>query len=256
MVSDSFEGNRRIFPKLGFPRFDLRLLTQEDALTIMLAFLSRIITWHKEVKPNIIILTATSATPYGYLIKTAWRTAFPTEEQPIFMNIDPRHLPGMGLSRLPNAKEEDALPAEKRIGKSSRILVFDEMSRDPESELGSSNLRKVTDLTEKYGRTLPAVVNYLETIGIPKENLWQDDGDTELHRIVKAGPNLNFRSPLKRDYAKKADENEYHMRLAKPTDEVHRQTAQAFIADMKSIGRIVGEKIVQQISVDKLFSKE
>ncbi|MEY2664893.1 MAG: hypothetical protein RIT04_701 [Candidatus Parcubacteria bacterium] len=43
--------------------------------------------WH-DYKPDYIFLTETSAIPYGYAIKEAWKIAYPNEEIPIFYRIE------------------------------------------------------------------------------------------------------------------------------------------------------------------------
>ncbi len=43
--------------------------------------------WH-EYSPDYIFLTETSAVPYGYAIKEAWKNAYPSEKIPIFYRIE------------------------------------------------------------------------------------------------------------------------------------------------------------------------
>jgi len=231
-MTNSFEDKPKIIPEKLKPRSGLEILTSQEAEHIKDIFLNRIMRWHEEVKPNIIILTATSATAYGYLIKRAWRVAFPDEEQPIFMNIDLRH-----LRKISDNLAENVLPAKKRIKENDKILIFDEVGRDPESTLENSNLKKVTDINNIHGRVLLEAIRYLETIGIAKENLWVDDPSLEakLYSIVKHGSHdgIVFRSPLKKD----------NKDLSKPSNKEHREISQTFIADLEFIGQKIGEQI-------------
>lgn len=45
-------------------------------------------TWHS-YKPDYIFLTETSAVPYGYAIREAWRVAYPDEKLPVFYRVEP-----------------------------------------------------------------------------------------------------------------------------------------------------------------------
>ena len=110
----NLEGKPQIYPEHLKERKGLKLISTKEAEFIEYIFLDHIRAWQRKVKPGVIILTATSATPFGYLIKRAWRVAFPEEKQPIFMNIDPKHLSGMDELRKWDEEEEKALPAKKK----------------------------------------------------------------------------------------------------------------------------------------------
>src|SRR3989344_6021107 len=208
----------QVVPERLKKRENFRVLSPNEQRTVENAFDYRIAKWHKEVKPNIIMLTATSATPYGYLIKRAWRVAFPTEKQPIFMNIDPKHLQKIASGGL-DEKEEEALPAKERIEKDDRILVFDEVARND-----GNTLQRIDDPNfQNHGGTLAAVVDYLVRMGTREENLWVDNNrNTELFDIVKDGSieyqrehrtTVSLRTPLNRDLVRKAGDNDSHWSL-------------------------------------------
>ena len=38
--------------------------------------------WHDEIKPDIVILTETSGFSFGYILKEAWKKAYPNEKIP------------------------------------------------------------------------------------------------------------------------------------------------------------------------------
>jgi|SRR3989344_1599271 len=46
--------------------------------------------WHDDVKPDYIFLTETSAVPYGFVLKEAWKKAYGRENSPKFYRINPR----------------------------------------------------------------------------------------------------------------------------------------------------------------------
>lgn len=172
------------------------------------------------------------------------------------MNIDPKHLPGMGLTGF-NEKEEEALPAKARIKENSRVLVFDEVGRDPDIYSFNPSLQKVTNLEDIRGKTLSAVVRYLKTSGLVKENLWIDDGGhsgSQLFHIVKNGGYdhdlASLSSPLKRYLEKGKGDNSLYLYLSKPRTARHRQVALSFIADMEFLGQKVGKKICGNIKTD------
>lgn len=97
--------------------------------------------WHDEVKPDYIFLTETSAVPYGFVLKEAWRRAYEKEDMPRFQRIDPmysliergniKNYLTRALKEKPElvavANRNVIAPVSKRVTKQNpRILVFDE----------------------------------------------------------------------------------------------------------------------------------
>lgn len=97
--------------------------------------------WHK-VNPDYIFATETSAIPPSYLIKEAWKKAYPNEKPPTFYRIDPKQVGSGGAedkkylkenkdSPLAKGMKEDMKKSEdyfkKRIRKdNANIIVYDE----------------------------------------------------------------------------------------------------------------------------------
>ncbi len=59
-------------------------------------------------KPKIVFLTETSAIPFGYMLKEAWKKAYPNEKSPIFYRINPKSLLfTMDLGKKVSKNEKD-----------------------------------------------------------------------------------------------------------------------------------------------------
>lgn len=102
------------------------------------AFKRMISEWHT-LKPQYVFLTETSATPWGYLIKSAWKQAYPNEECPRFYRIDPR-----ALQNAWEPQKETALYEKwnnyftSRIkDKNSQVIIFDETSEGSGGSTGT-----------------------------------------------------------------------------------------------------------------------
>ena len=46
-------------------------------------------SWHDNINPDYIFVTDTSAVRYGYVLKEAWKKAYPDEKAPVFYRINP-----------------------------------------------------------------------------------------------------------------------------------------------------------------------
>jgi len=88
--------------------------TGEDITHQMLnRFANQVRFFHDVYKPDYIFLNETGATPTGYILKEAWKKAYPGERPPVFLRI----IPGRGSKEF----------FEKRIkDKDSKIFVYDE----------------------------------------------------------------------------------------------------------------------------------
>lgn len=77
--------------------------------------------------PKYIFLTDTSATPWGYFIKEAWKEAYPEEKVPIFYRINPTSLkePPVQMSKEKIKKFQKYLK-KKKIKPEDNIIIFDE----------------------------------------------------------------------------------------------------------------------------------
>lgn len=75
--------------------------------------------------PDYIFLTDTSAVPAGYILKEAWKTAFPSDKAPVFYRVDPEAL----KDGLESHRHEINKFFRKRLRKkNARVFVYDEDS--------------------------------------------------------------------------------------------------------------------------------
>jgi hypothetical protein len=139
--------------------------TGEDITYDMLnKFANQVRFFHDVYKPDYIFLNETGATPLGYALKEAWRTAYPGEKPPVFLRI----IPGRGSKEF----------FEKRIkDKNSKIFVYDECV-----EQGSSLIRVGESLSEAGYRNI--------MLGISGR-----DGGIRDDRHYKVGDKPKFSTP-------------------------------------------------------------
>ena len=89
------------------------------------------------LQPKIIVLTKTGSIPYGYILKEAYRTAFPNEKQPTFITIDPksaRHIYDNDSLRQ-KFKDIEAERMAKKLSRynlsdSDKVMLLDEHFND------------------------------------------------------------------------------------------------------------------------------
>lgn len=105
--------------------------------------------------PKYVFLTETNAIPDGYILKAAWKEAYPGEEVPKFYRIDPRALRAiMQVSKegqIPEIEAKDVEILRRNVesffkarikDKQARILVYDEYSEGGQSPGAIMNLLK------------------------------------------------------------------------------------------------------------------
>ena len=73
-----------------------KIINQEEVRKLIDSFKPTIKLWHDRINPDYVFLADTGAFPFGYLIKSAWKEAYPEERVPSFFRVDPRTTP-MGL---------------------------------------------------------------------------------------------------------------------------------------------------------------
>jgi len=92
-------------------------------------FANQVKFFHDVYKPDYVFLTETSSTPIGYILKEAWKTAYPGEKPPVFLRI----IPGRGNKEF----------FEKRIkNKDAKIFVYDEFVETAGSLISVGNSLK------------------------------------------------------------------------------------------------------------------
>jgi hypothetical protein len=149
--------------------------------------------WHDRIKPDYILLTETTATPLGWLLKETWKSKYPNERVPKFFRSDigNKRNGDESISRFysgDNPLGESYLSARK-IDKKKKILVFDEMDKSKSFRKRKGPIEFVKNGTALYDRdtknplqskisaqceTLGRNVIALDSIGC--KNIWTDAG--------------------------------------------------------------------------------
>ena len=98
----------------------------------------RIKEMHDKYHPEVIFLTHTSAFPLGALIKEAWKKAWPNENPPKILGINPKNLTRLEeKDRVSKEyrKEIDSVKIRlKRLNKKGNVVVIDESGLLPPNE--------------------------------------------------------------------------------------------------------------------------
>jgi hypothetical protein len=146
-----------------------------DAEELRKSFGKTISEWHDKIKPKYIFLTETSATPLRYLIKEAWRTAYPNEVLPKFYRIDPESINTYDIKGI--SEMQDYI-SKRATDKNANVIVFDEAGF---SGTGKS-VRRVRDNLSgtgpRFGRGQEGEVydktkeNYRQDFAVPSKNIF------------------------------------------------------------------------------------
>jgi hypothetical protein len=109
--------------------------------------------WHDEVKPDYIFLTETSAIPFGYVLKEAWKVAYANKEIPKFYRVDPSFLMN-ATSEINSDRVEQIAKLKDYFSKlidkiNPSIIVFDEGAIN-DSDLGRRDQRSYDDFLYRY----------------------------------------------------------------------------------------------------------
>jgi hypothetical protein len=152
----------------------------EDYIAELIEFAKgRISDWHKQ-KADYVFLNDTSAFPLGYVLKEAWREAYPNEKMPSFYRVNPAVMPGFrrhsmtfgptGFSRKLSENPEYLKKIEEffksRIKKKdAKVVILDEQSTTRAS----------------VGAVENAIHN---ATGLPYENIILDDGGLRISTVL------------------------------------------------------------------------
>ena len=120
----------------------------------------RIKYWHDSGVDSV-FLAETSATPFGFILKQAWKEAYPEEKVPKFYRIDPRATStiGMRYKYASDQRKHGRIISDyfaKRVNKDSKVVIF-----DPDSVAG---------------RQVRHIKMNLEESGVNGENIIRDYG--------------------------------------------------------------------------------
>ncbi len=147
--------------------------------------------WH-EIRPDYILLTETSAVPYGYAIKEAWKTAYPNEEYPTFYRIESwterSHVvefvePENDIDTMINNQDAHSpdLPVlnmmkigitnylKERIQKSdAKIIIFDQYNKPmkPRRLNGNNGGKTISGVARELHKSYPEAQLYYAGVGI------------------------------------------------------------------------------------------
>ena len=202
-------------------------------------FKEMISQWHDEIKPEYIFLNETSATPFGYLFKEAWKAAYPKDNLPKFYRIDPASL---GVED----KQGDLKYLSKRVkNKDANIVIFDETG-----PTGSSALRVnefLSDSNRGQGNLTGKEIRDRENFAIPGENIFMYRGLMALSpdeaKGLQVWPETKVTQKKSSMYYGDPNDLEYGLTGRTIKDPELKKEALKYISELKSVGREIGEEI-------------
>ncbi|MFA4960362.1 MAG: hypothetical protein WC548_01740 [Candidatus Pacearchaeota archaeon] len=189
--------------------------------------------------PDYIFLTETSATPWGYFLKEAYKKAYPEEKLPAFYRVNPSAVVGTKKETHDPWREIKRTAREKlneffkvRIKKENpRVVIFDEM----------------------YGRhySTDAVRDALEEYGVNPKNISVVLPSVKKEGNVVAGLELTPHAGLTSKKGKMTSdptrwENEDEIRFTGEILHYDTKSKLDYIHDAKEIGREIGDEIRQE----------
>ncbi len=172
--------------------------------------------WH-EIQPDIIVVCDTSAVPIGFIIKKAWKKAYPNEEGPKFYRLDPRQVPkGKLYSRHDHTdpiyydlKYEDRITSvfgNIKNKEDKKVIVFDETAgigspvaieafRD---NVDVSSVENPAKFMTQGLNSLDSALKWIQSIGF--QNIYIDAGSPGSNLKVvypESGKGFRYHSSLK-----------------------------------------------------------
>lgn len=199
--------------------------------------------WRDEVKPDYIFLNECSSTPYGFLIKAAWKTAYPDEDLPKFYLINPRAIEHADLYGDKAYREWVEYFTRRVKNKNAKVIVFDEAVVSGES---SENVltalswyplrapwRKHPEDREKLGIPEDNISIYR---GVGREYKGRDYGDRLDNITEKDIKEYSYRLPI--------DKFTYTGKTIK--DPQARDEALEYINYLESVGSDIGKEMLEE----------
>jgi hypothetical protein len=209
------------------------------------SFKEMISQWHDEIKPEYIFLNETSATPFGYLFKETWKTAYPKDKLPKLYRIDP---PSLSYHSAENLKEIKDYLSKRVKNKDARIVVFDETG-----PTGASAWRVNAVLSGRrrfsghWEGKDDDVEDYRKNFAIPGENIFMYRGLMALSSDVAMGlpvwPEAKVTQKKSSMYYGDPNDLEYGLTGRTIKDPELKKEALKYISELKSVGREIGEEI-------------
>ena len=101
-------------PKPEKPKNNYRVMSAEDIKESKDWVKRTVPEWHDKVNPDVVLLTETSAVQFGWLLRNAWKEAYPNQKIPKFYRSDIGSETSYGTSRL--WRQEDLIECEIKNG--------------------------------------------------------------------------------------------------------------------------------------------
>jgi hypothetical protein len=225
--------------------------------------------WHDEINPDYVFLTETGAVAHGYVLKEAWKNAFPNEAPPSFFRIDP-YIDFVKWER-DYQTEFDKYVKNRISGSNPKIIVFDES--------GSGTLHKYFSNGEVYddpggdsiGLVCSSVRHSLKRLnknpliyahegGGPRFNKLLSrgvGGEKMIDRAitsrafgVKSARNVIFKDEksITDEYLRElVDKDIFFLTGKMVKDKKQRKLAFAWINKLKEVGKEAGQKIKEEV---------
>ncbi|MEK6918018.1 MAG: hypothetical protein AABW51_03650 [Nanoarchaeota archaeon] len=187
--------------------------------------------WHK-IQPKYVFLTETSGTPWGYLIKAAWKEAYPNETVPKFYRVDP-----ITLTRADYYYSRNRDKRKEREQIDNRFEeFFNERIKDKHSQI------IIFDESSATGHSLNITKEYLKK-KVPSQNIHPFTGDNYLSS-GSAIPAISV-TGKKTKYSSKVGypPSEYRFTGEFIHDVDNRKLVKNYITKMKEWGKIIGKEI-------------
>ncbi len=193
----------RLESETRFKPSEYKVINGLDAEIIKEALGSKIKLWHEQVRPTVIVLTATSSVLSGLVLKHAWKNLYSGEHQPKFLLIDPRRIEGYVGHNPDQApqKKKSPMPSKDVLKNDDTVLVFDEFTTASEHSLNKYNPASDNEPKHKARPRQGVAGLYLAADYVFKQgvkNVWTDsvshDVSETLYAISKTEHPILLRS--------------------------------------------------------------
>ena len=254
--------NKEIKPEKPEKDKKYKVMTPEEVASYKEWVKQKIKQWRNEFRPDYIAVTETTATPLGFLIKSAWKEAYTDESTPRFLRVDPiqirNNLDSIDRAiRVYRMQHENATKAEveeefKRVkakyfekyfksiscfphDEKTRLLALDECSEESADRVATL-IRDGWNLTGdniKAEGSMPEGYIIAPAASFPRDyNL--EDG--RVRPTVKRSSNSKNPTSLNIDMG-------YNLRGRIVPGKKYIASARAFINDIKLAGREAGQEL-------------
>jgi hypothetical protein len=229
------------------------------------------IQYLKDKNPDYIFLCASSGVPDGWLLKEAWKKAYPNEKLPRFYTIDPTAGPGLVNEDNRRKYWDKRIPLEK-----SKIIVYDDMI----GQQAKGVKKKIEEYAQKTGKEVsvefgpPLGISRASSFGQEGYEWFKDKYDYNCPEIVapvvrffgvngKSNRERSFEGELTNKELREMANRGYgtlagrihHRRSGEKRDPSERKQL-VYIRTLKYIGRQAGERLREQIEEQEAQKKK